>query len=175
MAKPRKRKAAKKPELLDNYLRPTPEREAHNDFRSDGMARRIVPVIDTLHDAGKLTEAEWSKLSYYRDQASIAERSPVKCGIDFSIKGEGHGPGVAIMSAELETWRMERDMGPLWRIARAIAVDDLSLAQWCVKQHGGRERYDGKGKLVAIVPVAEVRVKRMALQDLRMAAHRITL
>jgi hypothetical protein len=132
-------------------------------------------VIDTLHDTGKLTEDEWSKLSYYRDQASLADRSPVKCGIDFSIRGEGHGPGVSIMSAELETWRIEREMGALWKIARAVAVDDVSLTQWCITTHGGRERYDSSGTLRDIAPNGGKPVEDMALMEIKIAASRILM
>lgn len=170
----KKRKAAKPNGIVDQYLRPTEQREAHNDFRNSGMARKMVPVIDTLFDAGKLSHDEWERLSYYRDQASLADRSPLKSCIDFSPGGGDHGPGVAIMSAEIETWRMERDMGGLWHLARAVAVDDTSLPQWCIRKHGGRERLDGDGQLVAIVPVREKAVTQLALLELRAAAGFIT-
>lgn len=164
--KPRKPKANA---VVDQYLRPTPEREAHNDFETAGMARKIIPVIDTLRKLEKLTVEEWTKLAYYRDQASLADQSPLKSCIDFTPSaGGGNGPGVAILSASREAWRMECQMGQLWRLAHAVAVDDVSLSQWCIRQHGGRERGD------AIVPVAEKRVLPMALMELKMAAHRIT-
>jgi hypothetical protein len=175
MARTGKRKARKTPSIVDQYLRPTEQREAHNDFRNDGMARRTVPMIETLKDAGKITADQYARFAYYRDQASIADRSPVKSGIDFSIGGNGHGPGVAIMSAELETGRMERDMGQLWRIARAIAVNDYSLTRWCVQEYGGRERYDKDGRFIAMVPVREKASLALALLELRHAANRITL
>lgn len=150
----------------------TPERAARSRFVSAGMARRALPVIDTLHEQGQLTDAEYSALAYYRDQASLADRSPVRSCCDTS-PSSGNGPGVAILSAMLETGRIERDLGQLADIARAVAVDDVSLAQWCIDKFGGRERYDGKGRFVAIVPICEKRHMETARMELRMAAHRI--
>ncbi len=154
-------------------VKPTPEREAKGSFRSMGMARRLVPVIDTLRNQGMLSEAEWDALNYYRDQASLADKSPVRSCCDNSPRGGG-GPGVTIISAMLETGRIERDLGQLVDIARAVAVDDVSLAQWCVEKHGGRERYGKKGQIIAIVPVREKHNIALARMELRMAAHRIT-
>ena len=150
----------------------TAERAARNEFVSQGMARKLVPVIDTLRNGGFLSVKEWEALDYYRQQASLADKSPVRSCIDNSPRG-GSGPGVTITSAMIETGRIERDLGQLWDIARAVAVDDVSLAQWCISKHGGRERYDSDGKFVAIVPICEKRHVEMARMELRMASHRI--
>lgn len=146
----------------------------HFETSTTKAAYRRLPMIDRLHTARVLNDDEYSALAYYRDQAGLAERSPVRSCIDDSVRGGNHGPGAAITSAMIETGRMERDMGHLWRIARAIAVDDMSLEDWCVAQHGGRERYNGRGEFIAIVPTAEKRVLKLARIDLRAAAHRIT-
>lgn len=163
----------KKPQPANDYVGTTPEREARNPTRSAGMARRIIPMIDILHERGDLGPREYAILAYYRDQAGMADRSPVKSCCDNSISGGGHGPGIAILSATLETARMERNMGSLWELARKVAVDDWSLSRWCIEKFGGRERYDSKGKLVAVVPVNEKRHVQMARMELRMAARRI--
>lgn len=150
---------------------PTPEREMKNHFRSAGMARKLIPVIDTLHNKGVLTEAEWRALNHYRDQASLADKSPMRSCCDNSPRG-GNGPGVAIVSALIETGRIERDLGQLMDIARAVAVDDISLTEWCIAKHGGREK-DG-----AIVPRGKnngSHAIEMARMELRMAAHRIVV
>ena len=120
---------------IEGKLKPTAERERKNVFRSMGMANRLVPVIFRLHEAGVLNDREFEALAYYRDQASLADKSPTRSCIDFSPRG-GHGPGVAIMSASLETGRMERDMGPLWSLCRAVAVDDVTLERWCIERYG---------------------------------------
>ena len=172
MGKGRKRKQGKRVEPQRDDV--TPERAQHNEFISAGMARRVKPVIEIMHDAGQLTQAEYDALAYYRDQASIAEKSPVRSCCDMSPRG-GHGPGVTIISAQIETGRMEREMGQLWELARAVAVDDKSLTQWCIERHGGRERFKD-GKTVAIVPRGAnngLKQIEMARMELRFAAWRI--
>lgn len=170
MAKKRKKKAT------PNEMHPTPEREARNQTQSMGMARRVKPMIDILRDAGKLSAEQYEKLSYYRDQASLAERSPLRSCLNRGMVGSsGNGPGVAITSAVLETARMERDMGWLWEVARAVAVDDKSISQWCVEKYGGRERYDKRGKFVAMVPVSERKNCALELMHLRYAAGYIVV
>lgn len=136
--------------------------------------RRLVPPIDTLLTNGKITEDEHRALTYYRDQADMANRSPLKDSLDKSVSGgDGQGLSAAVTSAILATARIERDMGQLSDIARAVAVEDMSLNQWCIRKHGGRERYDGKGRFVCMVPVREIENMKIALIELRFAAHRI--
>lgn len=174
MAKARRKKQKRSiPSAIENFIRPTDERLAHNDVESAGAARRITPPIDMLFRQGKLDQRRYEALHYYRDQANLANKSEVRCGIDFSIRGGGYGPGVAITSAMLETARMERDIGSLCDIVQAVARDDMTLTKWCIHRHGGRERYDGSGRFIAMVPNRERDVMRMALMELRMAADRI--
>ena len=156
---------------LDDRTPPTAEQMARGEFRSQGMAYKRVPVIETILSRGQLTEREYIALSYYRDQASLADRSPLKSCIDFSVSGGDNHPSAALASAMLETARMERDMGSVWPIARAVAVDDVSLTQWCIDEYGGRERYKN-GKCIAIVPAVDNAVS-IALLELKMAAGRI--
>jgi hypothetical protein len=73
----------------------------------------------------------------------------------------------------IETGRLERDLGSLWELARKVAVDDMTIARWCIDKFGGRERYDAKGRFVAVVPIAEKRHKALARLELKMAARRI--
>lgn len=133
----KQRKAKKRNDPLDRFLRPTPEREAANDFRSAGPAVRVIPVIEQLHSKGVLTAEEYKALAYYRDQASLADKSPVRSCCDFSPRG-GHGPGVAILSAKIETGRIERNMGALWELCRAVCVDDVTLEAWCLAKYGSQ-------------------------------------
>ena len=170
MGKAKKRKAFKRRATERDDV--TDERRQHNHFASVGMARRVIPVIDTLVSHGIITEREYRALAHYRDQASLADRSPVKSCIDDSPSA-GDRPGVAITSAIIETAKIERDLGELRSIARAVAVDDKSLTQWCIDKHGGRERINARGETVAIVPIGEKRHVAMARMELRMAARRI--
>lgn len=146
----------------------TPERQQHNQLVSAGMARRVLPVIDQLHGKGLLNEADYANLAYYRDQASLADHSPVRSCCDDSPRG-GNGPGIAVVSASLETGRMERDMGQLWQIARAIAVDDWTIERWCMERYGSKE-HDGK-----VMPIHPDKHVKMARMELRMAARRIVV
>lgn len=180
MAKARRKK---KPEPI-SIIGPTDEQIAAGVFRRANAAYRRVPVIDTLHDAGKLTYAEYAALSFYRDQAIQAEDDTARSSpLDPArIMGGGSGGSttpVTLLStpALLETARIERDLGSLLDIARAVVVDDMSLTQWCIAKHGGRERYDSKGQFVAMVPRARCSgpdsVMGIALLELKWAAGRI--
>lgn len=136
--------------------------------------RQIIPPIKQMFDARFLNDEEYRRLAYYADQAQLAERSPLKDSLNRDRGGSGNGDlSAAVVSAILETARIERDLGALRDIAQAVAVREITIAQWCIERHGGRERYDGKGKLIAIVPYSETKNVALARQDLKMAAHRI--
>ncbi len=176
----RKRRKTNNP--VAQYVRPTEAREAHNDFQTAGMAYRVVPVIDSLLKAHKIAQSEYDALAYYREQAHKAEDDCATCGTlapQRMMGGERRAGDSRIpaslyaMPALLECARIERELGQLRDIARAIAVDDLTLSRWCIAKHGGRERYDGAGKFVAMVPIAERENMRTALLELRFAARRI--
>ena len=177
-----KRRQKLKSSVVDRILGPTEAREAHNDFYRAGIAFRMVPMIDTLLKAGTLTQAEHNALSHYRDQASRAEDdiaqegtlAPARIMGGHTAPCGGKIPAILLGTpAILETARIERDLGGLQPIARAVAVDDWTLTRWCIEQHGGRERYDGKGEFVAMVPNSERRVMGYARIELKMAARRI--
>lgn len=167
--------------------KPTPERKLHNEFQSMGMANRVVPVIDTLLRSQRITQAEYDALAHYRQQAHKAEDDiaasssldPAKImGGGTSSPTGGSIPAVLMATpAILETARLERELGSLLDIARAVAVDDVTLTQWCIAKHGGRERMgtdgDGKSVVLAIVPKSEKNVMGVALMELRFAAGRI--
>lgn len=157
----------------DGRIEPTAEAMAHGDFISAGMAYKRIPVIETMHKRKQITEAEFAALGYYRDQAGLSEKSPVRSCLNREASGGSGRVSVAVKSAILETARIERELGSLRAIARAVAVDDTSLSDWCISQNGGRERYNGNGDFIAVVPIAESRVMKTALLDLKMAARRI--
>ena len=175
-----KRKVAVK---FDPFARPTVERIAHNDTEGAGAAVRIVPVIDTMLKANQLTRREYDALAYYRQQAHRAEDDCAQSSTlaPERVMGGGGQPGGSRIPATLlftpaiaETARIERDLGSLLDIARAIAVDDITLTRWCIDKFGGRERYDGAGRFVAMVPVREKQCVGLARIELRNAAGRIS-
>ncbi len=180
MARRRNRVKAVK---FDPFARPTAERMAHNDTEHAGAAVRIVPVIDTMLRANQLSRREYDALAYYREQAHRAEDDCAQSGTlaPERIMGGGGQPGGSRIPASLlftpaiaETARIERDLGGLLDIARAVAVEDMTLTRWCIAKHGGRERLDGAGRFVAMVPVREKETVGLARIELRNAAGRIS-
>lgn len=162
----------------------TPERLAKSDsllisasgdsYRErNAKVRRLRPPIDVMLDAGQLDMDRHDMLAWYAEQVAIGERSPVRDSLNQERYGGDAEPSAAIVSAMLNVARIERDLGSLLDIARAIAVDEMTIGQWCIKKHGSRERLDSDGRFVCLVPVAEKRVTQIALLELRMAADRI--
>ena len=171
MAKPKTKHARKKRGPSEKAV-VNPFREQHGPTVSAGMARKVVPVIVTLKTRGDITQSEYDALNHYRDQASLAEQSPTRDSCDFSVRGgtEGNGPSLAIISAKRETERLERLLGNLRGVCRAVCVDDLSLTQWACKQHGSRERK--RGNVVEFVPKGK-KVIDFARWELKFAANRM--
>lgn len=171
MATKAKRRSKAKP-VKDARIMPTGERLQHGAVVSAGMAHRFVPVIDTLRDGGRITDREHAALAFYRNQADLAERSPVKSCLDFGVSGGGGDIhlSASVVSALLVVSRIDRDLGSLCDLVKAIAVNDWSLTRWCCERFGARERRDGSGAFVAMVPLGEKRAVATALLELRNAA-----
>lgn len=168
----------------DGRISPTPETMARGDFESAGMAYRRIAVIDTMYKRGQINERQHAALGYYRDTASTADDDAKRMSVMAPEKAMGGGGSSYSVGgyipvdycespATLETARIERDLGNLREIARAIAVDDMSLTEWCIRQYGGRERYDGGGRFIAVVPNFERKAMETALLELKYAAGRI--
>lgn len=175
------RRKRKQPQPTISADPPTEQRFAHNDFQRAGMAYRVVPVIETLRTTGRLTQREYDALAHYREQAHRAEDdmaeestlSPAR------IMGGGGSPcggklpaGVILATpAIIETSRLERELGSLFHLARAVAVEDMTLTRWCIQQSGGIEKRR-EGKVVAIEP-RDPKAINLAAVELRFAARRI--
>lgn len=172
MAKARRKAKRKTTDPASRFMRPTEEREAHNDFQTAGAARRVTPAIDTLLRRGLINQAEWEALDYYRQQANICERSTTRSCCDFTVRTPGNGPGAAITSAKIEVDRLERLMGSLRHIARFVCVDDGSLTQWLIREHGSREKRRD-GRTVEIVPDCTEAQVMFARWELKFAANRM--
>jgi hypothetical protein len=160
------RESQKVPKIL-----PTPEREAINPMRSAGLARCVIPPIETMRRREQITDEEYITLKHYSTQVAIAHQSPARSCCDRSIRGgSGNGPSAAVISAKIETARLENWSGPHVSLVRAVCRDDMSLTQWCIQKHGGRERTrDGKTE---IRPVGKGNVAQ-ALEELKDAAKRM--
>jgi hypothetical protein len=177
----RKAKRKKPADIVARFVRPTEAREAQNDFESAGAAVRVVPVIETLHKAGHLTQAEYDALNHYRNQAHRAEDDCAQSGTlapermmggDRSPCGSQIPVGVLLATpAIIECARLERELGSLLDIARAVAVDDVSLTRWAIQTSGGIE-VRRQGKVTEIKPRCP-KAMEYARIDLKFAAARI--
>lgn len=189
IAKRLEAKRATAPLPKQDFIRPTPERERHNDIESAGAAKRVVVPIRYLFDNDKITPSQFDNLTYYRTQANQAQEDEKQSGPSDPAKMMGGASGghsgsklpASLMHSSpaiLETARIERELlrygQDMLDLVRFVARDDRTLAQWCIHKHGGRERYktDKRGNpvFVALVPNCEKRVMREALQDLKYAA-----
>jgi len=156
------------PEQMEGY-------EFEKQFER-GMAKaRIVrtPVIDTLLARKRITKAEHQALAFYRDQATIADRSLYKSCLDMSPKGSGNGPTPKVLSAQIETQAMDAALKGLASFVRAIAVDDVTLTDWLDSKGKARLICRNKGGVRRCTPEADGAVMESALNDLRMAAKRL--
>lgn len=177
--KGRKRKQSRRMPLQRAEV--TTERGAHNAFVSAGMAMRVVPVIDTLRDTGQISLSEYDALNHYRNCAHKAQDDEADAGTLAPERIMGGG-GRTIISGPLpakwrhtpaivETARIERELGALRDIARAVAVEDMSLTRWCIEKHGGREKIND-GNVIEILPRGRKSIE-FARLELRFAAGRI--
>lgn len=169
MAKAKRKpgKAKSRPEML--AVRPTDEQMGKGEFRSVGMAYKRVAVIDLMLTDHKLTQRQYDGLARYRDVAIADDRSPIKDSLDQTPRCGGSGMPPSALRVAIELGRLERALGALRAVARAIAVDDMTLAQWAVHQHGGHP-VDRKG-VIRFEPAK--RAVDFAWMDIRMAGLRL--
>lgn len=167
--------------VKEKRIEPTPEQQAKGSFTSAGMAYKRTPVIDELLGSGQIASKHHAALWYYRQQAHRAQDDAATHSPSSPERMMATGTGGAVTGtipkgmlftpAQNEVHRIERDLGALLEIARAVAVDDMTLTQWAIAESGGRERL--QGRTVVIVPRRRNAVK-IALLELQFAAGRIS-
>ena len=127
---------------------PTPEQQAQGAFHRVGMAYRRIPVIDTMAQCKKLTPRQFNGLARYRDVAIAEERSLIEDSVGKMMRGALGGGDVGLSHGMIRTaaemQRLEAALGNLRDIARAVAVDDVSVTQWAATKGG--TTVDGKPK-----------------------------
>lgn len=131
----------------------TPEQQGKGEFRRIGMHYRRVPVIETLYAEHKLTSRQFNGLARYRDVAVADERSLIEDSVGKMMRGAcggGEGPQDFSLRNAIELGRLDRALGSLADIARAIAVDDMTLSDWAMSRHGSIERV--RGNVVKLEP-----------------------
>lgn len=156
----------KKPEPIV-IAEPTPEQQALGSFVRAGMAYKRVPAIVSLTSAGTLSQRQFDGLNRYRDVAVAADMSPTRSCLDFSSKGGGEGQAPFGIRSHRELGWLELELGALLDIARAVAVDDLSLSQWVSSKLGtiGLTQSEERNIRAAAVKIATV--------EIRMAGERL--
>ena len=131
-----KRKAKKRTDPID-VTGPTPEQFGRGQYTRIMLAYRRVPVIDTMAQTGKLSQRQFNGLSRYRDVAIAEERSPMRDSLDKALHGRaGATDGTGYIRTAYELVRLEQALGALRDIARAVAVDDLTVTQWAASKGG---------------------------------------
>ena len=183
---------AKKPKrkrIVITYAEPTPERMGHGTFAQggncatgqderSGEAYRLIPVIDTMAQTGKLTQRQHYGLARYRalaDDRSLTKDSTQALLQTGSGEPLGLPPGFAGMLVGKYGWLsatafLERELGALYPIAWAIAVEDMTPTQWAMKETGAREKRDGN--LIYMAPRCKYATGR-AILDIQMAGERL--
>lgn len=160
--------------VTDYFIRPTEQRLAHNDFQSAGAAMKLISPIDKLYDANVLSERQFNALVRYSDVANAAERSEIKSNIDFSVYETGEGLPHFGVRMNIELGRLERELGSLREIARALCVEEISLSQWAMRKNGSVERKrPGKGGELIVWHEPSKKALGMATLELRVAAERL--
>jgi hypothetical protein len=167
-------KRKKKPAPV-TVIEPTEEQFATGTFERAGLAYRRKPVIDTLFDTGKINRRQFDGLARYRDIAIAEDRSPMRDSLDKALHGRSNGNGhpPALVRVAVELGRLERELGSLRAIARAVAVDDVTVSQWAMQQSGSVMRTKEIGR--TIVKWFEPRRKfhEAAMIEIRFAGDRL--
>lgn len=169
-------KVKRKSKAKINIALPTPERVSGHETRREGMATRIVPIIDTLKARNRITEPEWRALGHYGEQKCIAESSPLKDSIGRLLSPSGGDGGylpAAVVSAQLRVRYLEGELGQLRSIAEAIAYEDITLTEWVCRQGEGRLKCETIDGVKVCKPYADQRNYEFALLELRFAARRL--
>ena len=141
-------KAKRKPKKAEpiQIAVPTDEQLAQGEFRRVGMCFRRVPVIETLYAEHKLTSRQFNGLARYRDVAIAEDRSPIEDSVGKMLRGAlggGDGQSLSALRVAIELARLERALGSLAGVARAIAVEDQTISAWAMGRHGSIERVRG--------------------------------
>ena len=150
---------------------PTPQRAAQGPSRRAGLATKFDSPLERLLKDGHLSQDQFDILKLYAEQAALAEKSVVRDSCDFSVRGNGGEPSMAIVSARIQTAMMENRAGAHVHVARKIARDGQSVTQYCIDKYGAYEKYDKRGRFVAMVPKGKARVLEETRGFLRKAAN----
>ena len=169
MAK-QKRKAKPAPQII------APNAEQIDSFERALLAYKRVIAITRLRQAGTLSQRQYDALARYRDIATAEDRSFTRDSLDKALHGRSNGSGLppaCLRTAQELRW-LEKELGSLQPIARAIAVDDLSISQWAMKVGGAVEmQKPGTGNATIIWFEPPRTARRHATASIQMAGERL--
>ena len=146
-----------------------PPTEQIDAFERVTLAYKRVIAINRLRQTGTINQRQYDALSRYRDIAIAQERSYARDSLDKALHGRSNGTGLppsCLRNAQELKW-LDSHLGAFQPIAHAIAVDDLSISQWAMKQAGAIERTTGK--VTYFEPHRTAR--RNATKDIQKAAN----
>lgn len=172
-----RRKANAKAKVAIDIIGPTDQQHEQYHYERALLAYRRVAVITTLHRGGKLSERQFNALSRYRDIGLKCERSEIMDSCARLLHVAGHDAGgmsPSTLRAMSELGWLERELGSLRPIARAICIDDMTVSEWAMRDGGSvmRER-DGRGS--SVIRWFEPRRKYLqaAMLEIQMAGERL--
>jgi hypothetical protein len=165
---------------------PTPEQQARGEYDLGdvidrdgakalrvGKAYRRVRMVELLQKRGAFSAEDAAALKHYRHHADMIDRSPVRDSLNQHRGGNGAGPAFSLLVAEQVVRDVERAAGSLRDVLRAVVVDDVSLAQWAIRQAGAIDDC----RTIKGVRVCRIRPRKYALEsaelEIRMAACRV--
>lgn len=151
---------------------PTPEQIGKGDFTRVGMSYRRTPVIEKLYEEHKLTSRQFNGLARYRDVAIAEDSSPIEDSVGKMMRGAcGGGEGLSPFHVRvaIELGRLERALGSLRDVARAIAVDDMTISDFAMSQNGALEIV--RQGVIKFEPSRKA--FKFAWMDIRMAGERL--
>lgn len=171
----------------DPVIEPTPEQMGDGRFALEdvtdkrngggtitiGKAYRRRPMIDVLYDQSLFSDREYKALQHYRHHADLVDRSLVRDSLCFQRGGSGAGPTITTLNAIRLVTDVERAVGSLLDILRAVVVYDKSLSQWAIERMGGKEQCrKRKGKVVCAIEPSQ-KALAIAKLEIRIAAERV--
>lgn len=174
------RKARKQKQVdIDPPVPPTPEQMERGVYIEEretkagqvGKPRyKRVRMLECLFADGVFTPSEFVGLHRYRLYADMADKSPLRDSLDRHMPQGGSGEiPPYILDAKFRTGAVEKALGRLCDMTRAIIVNDLSVVDWVIDRGHWYISHDRDQHRIRAKP----EFVSVAKLDLRMAARRV--
>ena len=173
------RKQARKAKRTVEILEPTPEQFQRSEYalvsitergQVTGAGFRKVRELERLFSDDVISPSEFAALHRYRLYADMADKSPLRDSLDRHMPQGGSGEiPPYILDAKFRTGAVEKALGQLCDMTRAIIVDDLSVVDWVIDRGHWYISHDRDQHRIRAKP----EFVSVAKLDLRMAARRV--